>query len=251
MLNSILKAINETKTLRYELHRNERVKGKMSYTESKVKMQVLPRKLYIAVGIQEVLWAEGTNEGNALVNPGSFPYMNINLDPMGSIMRKNQHHTIHELGMVYFGDILKRGIKRYGSNIDNYFVSLGEEQYIGRNCYKFSISFSDFAWAPYTIQKGETLITIAKRMNLSEFMILEKNPELSWYDDVREGQIIQIPNVYAKTILLMIDKEYMLPISEKIFDDKGLFESYEYHKLKVNTPIASEEFTKDYKDYNF
>ncbi|MFY9310140.1 MAG: DUF1571 domain-containing protein [Bacteroidia bacterium] len=251
MLNSILKAITEIKTMRYELHRNERVKGKMSYTESKVKMQVSPRKLYISLGAQEVLWVEGTNGGNALVNPGSFPYVNVNLDPMGSIMRKNQHHTIHELGMVYFGDILKRGIKRYGTSLDKYFVLLGEEKYMDRACYKLSISFSDFAWGAYTVQKGETVVTIAKKMNLSEFMILEKNPTLDWYDDVKEGQVIQIPNVYAKTILLMIDKEHMLPISEKIFDDQGLFESYEYHQLKVNPVIAPEEFTKDYKDYNF
>ncbi len=153
--------------------------------------------------------------------------------------------------MVYFGDILKRGIKRYGTSLDKYFVLLGEEKCMERVCYKLSIAFSDFSWTPYTIQKGETILTVAKRMNLSEYMILEKNPELDGYDDVHEGQVIQIPNVYARTILLMIDKEYMLPISEKIFDDKGLFESYEYHHLKVNPAIAPEEFTKDYKDYNF
>ena len=63
--------------------------------------------------------------------------------------------------------------------------------------------------------------------------------------------MIQVPNVYAKIILLMIDKEYMLPISEKIIDDKGLYETYEYFNLKVNTPNAPEEFTKEYKDYKF
>lgn len=251
MLNSIIKSISEIKTLRYELHRNERVKGKMNYSQSKVKMQVSPRKLYISMNGQEVLWVEGANGGNALVNPGTFPYVNINLDPMGTIMRKNQHHTIHELGLAYFGDILKRGIKRYGNDLDKYFVFLGEEQYMNRTCYKLSISFSDFAWESYTIKKGETILTVAKKMNVSEFMILEKNPSVSWYDDVKEGQVIQVPNVYAKVILLMIDKEYMLPISEKILDDKGLFETYEYHNLKVNVPIAPEEFTKDYKDYNF
>ncbi len=251
MLNSIIKSISEVKTLRYDLYRNERVKGKMNYTESKVKLQVSPRKLYIYMNGQEVLWVEGANNGNALINPGTFPYVNVNLDPMGSMMRKNQHHTIHELGMDYFGDILKRGIKRYGNSIDKYFVVLGEEQYMGRTCYKLSISFSDFAWQSYMVKKNETILTIAKKLNVSEFMILEKNPQAGWYDDVNEGQVIQVPNVYAKIILLMIDKEYMLPISEKILDDKGLFETYEFYNLKVNTPIAPEEFNKDYKDYHF
>ncbi len=49
----------------------------------------------------------------------------------------------------------------------------------------------------------------------------------------------------------MIDKELMLPISEKIYDDKGLFETYEFNNLQVNTPIAAEEFTENYKDYHF
>lgn len=251
LLNKVAKAISDVKTLRYELRRNERVNGKMNYTVSNVKMLASPRKLYISLGSQEVLWLEGQNNGNALINPGTFPYVNLNLDPMGTLMRKNQHHTIFELGMDYFGEILKTGIKRYGANLDKYFVMLGEEQFAGRTCYKLSVSFSDFAWEAYTLKKGETILTVAKKLNLSEFMILEKNPKVSWYDDVKEGQVIQVPNVYAKQILLLIDKEQMLPLSEKILDDKGIFETYEYYNLKVNVPIAAEEFTKDYKDYHF
>jgi len=251
MLNTILKSISNAKTLRYDLQRNERVKGKMVYTESKVKLQVSPRKLYISVNGQEVLWVQGANNGNALVNPGTFPYINLNLDPMGSLMRKGQHHTIHELGMEYLADILKDGMKRYGDQLNKHFVVLGEEKYMGRSCYKLSAAFPDFAWAPYTVKKGETIISIASRLHVSEYMILEKNPSASWYTDVIEGQVIQIPNAYAKLFLLMIDKEYMLPISEKIFDDQGLFESYEFYNLKVNSVMTPEEFTEDYKDYHF
>ena len=251
LLNKTAKAISEIKTLRYELRRNERVNGKMNYTVSNIKMQVSPRKMYLSIGSQEVLWLEGKNSGNALINPGAFPYVNLNLDPMGSLMRKNQHHTIFELGMTYFGEILKTGIKRYASTIDKNFVMIGEEQFADRTCYKLSISFSDFAWESYTIKKGETVLTVAKKMNVSEFMILEKNSQLSWYDDVKDGQTIQVPNVYAKQILLLIDKESFLPLSEKILDDKGIFETYEFYNLKVNTAIADEEFSKDFKDYHF
>jgi hypothetical protein len=48
-----------------------------------------------------------------------------------------------------------------------------------------------------------------------------------------------------------VDKELMLPINNTMLDDKGLFESYQYIDLKVNTPIAPEEFTKNYKGYHF
>lgn len=251
ILNDVLKSISKIKTLRYDLQRNERVKGKMNFTESKVKLQVSPRKLYISLDGQEVLWMQGANNGNALVNPGTFPYINLNLDPMGSLMRKGQHHTIHELGMEYLAEILKNAMQLYSKELSKHFVILGEEKYMGRTCYKLSIAFPDFTWAPYTVKSGETILSIAGRLHVSEFMILEENPKVSSYTGVVAGQIIKVPNAYAKLFLLMIDKEYMLPISEKIYDDKGLFETYEFYNLKVNSPIAAEEFTESYKDYNF
>lgn len=251
MLNAVLKSISAAKTLRYDLQRNERIKGKMNFTESKVKLQVIPRKLYISIDGQEVLWIQGANNGNALINPGTFPYINLNLDPMGSLMRKNQHHTIHELGMDYLAEILKNAMKHYAEALEKHFVILGEEKYMGRTCYKLSIAFPEFEWIPYTVKKDETIISIAGKFHVSEYMILEKNPKASWYNDIVAGQVIQIPNAYAKLFLLMIDKEYMLPISEKIYDDKGLFETYEFYNLQVNSPLPAEEFTENYKDYHF
>jgi outer membrane lipoprotein-sorting protein len=82
-------------------------------------------------------------------------------------------------------------------------------------------------------------------------MVLENNPKLGSYNDVKAGDIIKVPNAYAKLTLLLIDKEYLLPVNNKIFDDKGLYETYEYHDLMVNPPIAPEEFTKTYKGYHF
>ncbi|MGB3947679.1 MAG: DUF1571 domain-containing protein [Bacteroidia bacterium] len=251
VLTKLLESISKVKTLRYNLQCNERIKGKMQHTESSVKLQVSPRKLYISVRGPELIWIEGANNGNALVNPGAFPYINLNLDPNGSLMRKDQHHTIHEMGMQYLAEILKDGIRRAGANFDKYFVLLDEEKYDGRMCYKISISFNDFTWNSYTVKAGENMTTIARKLHVSEYMILENNPKYSWYSDVKPGDVIKVPDAYAKYTLLLVDKELLLPVNNKIFDDKGLFETYEYYNLKVNTPILPEEFTKDYKDYKF
>lgn len=251
VLNNLIESIGKVKTLRYNLQCNERIKGKMQHTESSVKLQVSPRKLYISVRGPELIWIEGANNGNALVNPGSFPYINLNLDPNGSLMRKDQHHTINEMGLQYLAEILKDGIRRAGDNFDKHFVLLGEEKYDGRMCYKVSISFSDFSWNSYTVKAGENMTTIARKLHVSEYLILENNIKYSWYSDVKPGDVIQVPDAYAKYTLLLIDKELLLPVNNKIFDDKGLFETYEYYNLKVNTPILPEEFTKDYKDYHF
>lgn len=251
LLDDVLESIANIKTLRYNLQCNERIKGRMQHTESMVKLQVSPRKLYLSVRGPEVLWVQGINNGNALVNPGSFPYLNLSLDPYGALLRKDQHHTIHEMGLQYLADILKDGMKRAGDRLNKYFTVLGEEKYDGRSCYKLSIYFSDFSWVSYTVKAGESMTSIARKLHVSEYMVLENNPQYSWYNDVKEGDIIKVPDAYAKLTLLLIDKELLLPVNTKIFDDKGLFETYEYYSLKVNVPIAPEEFTKDYKDYHF
>jgi len=251
LIDNIFEAVDNIKTMRFNLQCNERIKGRMTHYESKVKLQISPRKVYLSLKGPEVLWVQGQNGGDALVNPGAFPYMNLNLDPYGSIMRKDQHHTIHEMGFQYLADILKDGMKRAGDKLDKYFVVVGEEKLNGRNCYKLAISFPDFAWGTYTVKKGENLTTIARKLRISEYMVLMNNPKISWYNDVKEGQIIQVPNAYGKLTILLIDKELLLPVSNKVFDDRGLFETYEYHDLEINTTIQPEEFTKDYKDYNF
>ncbi|MBN8694997.1 MAG: DUF1571 domain-containing protein [Bacteroidetes bacterium] len=251
LIDKIFAAVENVKTLRYNLQCNERIKGKMQHTESKVKLQVSPRKLYLYIKGIEVLWVQGQNNGNALVNPNSFPYINLNLDPYGSLMRADQHHTIHEMGYQYLYDILKDGYKKAGDNLNKYFTVMPDEKHNGRDCYKLAIAFPDFAWVPYTVKKGENLTTISRKLRVSEYMVLENNPNLGGYNDVKEGQVIKVPNAYAKMTLLLVDKEYLLPVNNKVFDDKGLFETYEYFDLKVNPPIAPEEFTKDFKAYNF
>lgn len=251
IINDVLVSIAKIKTMRYNLQCNERIKGKMQHTESEVKLQISPRKLYLSLKGPEVLWVEGTNDGDALINPGSFPYMNLNLDPFGSLMRKDQHHTIHEMGLQYLADILKDGIRRAGDKFDKYFVILGEEKYDGRNCYKLSIAFPDYSWKPYIVKQGEDLTSLARKLHLSEYMILEKNPEVTWFNDVKNAQVIQVPDAYAKLTILLIDKELLLPVNNKVYDEQGLFETYEYYNLQINPSISSDEFTKDYKDYNF
>ncbi|MFL5765876.1 MAG: DUF1571 domain-containing protein [Bacteroidia bacterium] len=251
LIAKIFDAVDNIKTMRFNLECNERIKGHMQHYESKVKLQVSPRKVYLSLKGPEVLWIQGLNNGNALVNPGAFPYMNLNLDPYGSLMRKDQHHTIHEMGFQYLADILKDGMRKAGDKLDKYFTVVGEEKLNGRPCYKLMITFPDFAWVSYTVKSDENLTTIARKLHVSEYMVLMNNPKISWYNDVKEGQIIKVPNAYGKLTILLIDKEMLLPVSNQVFDDQGLFETYQYINLQINTPIAPEEFTKDYKDYNF
>lgn len=251
-LNNMLSAIYNVQSLKFHLKISERIKGEMANYESQSKLIRSPRKLYIYLKGPEVLWVQGQNNGHALVNPGGFPYFNLNLDPTGTLMREGQHHTIHEMGFDYLGNIIRASIKQAGDKFNDYFKYVGEEQWNEKTCYKIMAQYPDFKFIDYKVKPGETIITIARKLNLSEYMILEANAEnVSDYENVKSGQTIKIPNAYAKFTILLIDKKTNLPCNTKIYDDKGLFESYEYIKLELNPKFADNEFTKEFKDYNF
>jgi hypothetical protein len=251
-MDKMYKNVNEVKTLKYNLKLVERGDKKYNYFGSSVKLNRKPRKLYLNANGIEILYLEGKHSGDALVNPNAFPYINLYLDPTGSLMRQGQHHTINEAGFDYFANIIDANVKKTGDKFSRFFIPDGEEMVNGRMCYKIIINNGDFAYINYTVLKGENLNTIARKLYLSEYMILVANrPKVDDYKDVKEGQVIKIPNAYAKYVLLYIDKENFLPIGVRVFDDKGLYEQYDYYNLQVNPKIDDAEFTKDYKDYNF
>src|SRR5690606_29835351 len=93
-----LRHIREVKGLKYHLKVIERGKKGMNLYESAVRFHRHPRKIYLYIKGIEVLWVEGQHNGKALVKPNSFPFFNLTLDPMGDLMRQDQHHTLHEMG---------------------------------------------------------------------------------------------------------------------------------------------------------
>src|SRR5688500_14071329 len=96
ILNRMLDSINAVKTQQYDLKATERVEGHLLFAESRIKINEYPKKIYFNSYLKgiEVLWVQGTNKGNALVHSRNLPFVNMDLDPYGAIMRKNQHHTI-------------------------------------------------------------------------------------------------------------------------------------------------------------
>jgi len=247
-----LKAIDDVKSLKYHLKITERGKKGFNFYESAVKFQKHPRKIYLYIKGIEVLWTEGTNKGKALVKPNSFPYFNLNLDPLGDLMRQDQHHTLNEMGYDYFGAIIGYSVKQIGPKFDDIFKLEGEAKINGRQCYKITINNTDFSYTDYKVGENESITSISRKLHVCEYMILERNKKFKDYFDIlKPGEIIKVPTWYCKKVEMYVDKFYFLPISMKIEDDKGLFEEYNYHFLQVNPKIEEAEFTKEYKDYKF
>ena len=252
IVTKTLRSIKEVKGLKYHLKITERGKKGFNFYESAVKFSRNPRLIYLYIKGIEVLWLQGKNDGRALVKPNSFPFFNLNLDPMGNLMRQDQHHTLNEMGYDYFASIIQNTVDRLGDKFDEVFVLQGEERINNRPCYKILIDNKDFKYVDYTIGEGESITSIARKFHIAEYMILEKNPKFKDYFDIlKKGQVIKIPTWYARTVTMYVDQLYFLPVSMKVSDDKGLFEEYNYYFLQVNPKFEDGEFTKTYKDYGF
>jgi outer membrane lipoprotein-sorting protein len=255
MIENMLAAISHVNTLKFKLKRIERIEGKYLKSEAEMKFSKPLNAAYSYMlsptkGL-EVLYVEGRNGNNACVNPNSFPYVTLNLDPYGSTMRKDNHHTIHEVGFRYISGIISHMIRKSGVNYDNYFSYQGEVILENRPCYKIVIDYTEFKYLPYTVKAGESITSIGYSLFVSDYLILEKNPDLDDYYDVTPGQVIHVPNAYAAKTILYIDKVNYMPIFQAMYDEKGLYEQFEFLNLQVNPAIPDEEFNKDYKDYNF
>ncbi len=199
----------------------------------------------------ELLWGPDINDGDALIHPNGFPYINLSLNPNGNTMRKNQHHSIDVAGFDYFGDLIKAAMVRADKDFDSKFFYRGEITFNGFKCRHLIIIDPGFKYVPYTVEKGETIITIARKLFLNEYMILKHNPKVSSYTDVKAGQTILVPNNYGQVVSLYIDENTNLPVMMRVEDEKGLFEEYDYKVLKLNPEFNSAEFTRDYKEYHF
>jgi outer membrane lipoprotein-sorting protein len=254
IFRKMMTTINGIKTLSFKLDKTERIKGKMMPGSQDVKLNVKPFKVYLKVYVPnkgaEVLYIEGENKGNAKVNPNAFPYMTLNLDPDGDILRKDQHHSVKELGFGYTGDLLNHVYNKYKDKINDYVTINGDVTYDGRKCWNVTLVNKEYKIENYTVQSGETILTIARKLRLDEYALLELN-NIKDFDDVKAGQTIKVQNSLCKQIEMYIDQETYLPLYQKLFDEKGLMAVYEYSKLKINPTFKAEEFTEDYSEYDF
>ncbi|MBC7863516.1 MAG: DUF1571 domain-containing protein, partial [Bacteroidia bacterium] len=216
--------------------------------------EAAPRKLYFKNSIKkiEILYLDGQHKNNALVKPHVFPYTALYLDPYGSLMRKNQHYTINELGFIFIARTMKSIlVKDGGEKLSKNFSYHGIINKKGENCHMIMYENKEFAYYDYTVGKNESVATIAIKHSLSDYMIRSKNNLHSYYGTIKEGQVIKLPNNYCAKATLFISEKTKLPIAINLYDEKDLWESYEHSNIIVNKPIDAAEFTRSYKDYNF
>jgi hypothetical protein len=247
LITDMLDSAKKVSSLRYNMKSVERIETGYATAATTVKLQCHPRKSYL-VNTQnklEVLYNE--EDGNkALVKPHVFPYFTLSLDPLGNIMRKNQHFTILDIGFDFTARTIAIALSKEKEEIAKHLTYVGKAEKNKMNCHFLVYENVDFSYRDYVVQHKETVSSIAGKLTVNDYMLRCKNKLYDNYGYLKEGTVIKIPTFYCKKAIFYVDEKTMLPVSVSIYDEVGLFESYDFFNLEVNRPIPAAEFKKDF-----
>lgn len=250
ILHQMYDSIRSVRTLRLSINAIERLGKTYASASSEIILQTNPRNLYFINKEKklEILYNHDENNNKAIVKPNHFP--NLNLDPTGNMMRKNQHYTINELGFEFIGQSIALTISKDKTGLKN-FVYKGKTKKFNRSCYLIQYDGDDYAYVEYIVGAKETASSIAAKLIVNDYLLRYNNDLLNDFGYLKKGRKLMVPNLYCKKAVLYIDEKLVLPVAVSLYDDMGLFESYEYPTIIINSHISPEEFSKNNKEYGF
>lgn len=251
----MLAACDDLKTASFNLLSTERLKdGTFHKSEILVKLQRNPRDVYIYCinpnPGAECLWRAGELNNLLLINPNGFPFFNLKLHSHNGLLRQNQHHTVEEIGFDYIAEVFRHYIRQDGDKIFDSFSVDSTAEFDGHQCEVLTYENSGYGFENYTVKQKENVTSIADANYVSDYMLLEVN-KIRNYDAVKNGQQIKIPITYGKKIVLYLDLNNHLPLLQLIYDEKGLFEKYEFKSFVLNPKFTQDDFNPDNKKYGF
>lgn len=253
IIHQMFDSIKNIKSEQFDVKATERIDDVLHFADSRIKIIFNPHKIYFYSPKKgtEILWVEGTNKGNAIVHSKTLPFVNFDLDPLGNIMRKDQHHTIFDLGTPFIATTIANTIIKAPKDFDKHFKYAGIIKWNNTDCYQIIIEYPEYKYIEYITTKGETVTTISQKFNTSDYKIRNINDLSSYFGTIKEGKKISIPIPYSNKVIVYIDKQTFIPINVMVYDEKGLFEQYEFYNLKINPVFETDEFSKHYKGYSF
>jgi hypothetical protein len=240
LIEKTLTAMGNTKNISYHFLAQERFQGgKMIQIDVKIKVQASPLKVFADATKPQTakLSYVPAVSTKVAVRKG----IKLHLDPHSSLLMKEQHHPLYKAGFGSVKAILETNIKmREGEDLSKYVKILGTVTYDGKECWKVELNVPDYKIINHTVKADEkTVWVLGKKLALPEYRIKELN---DIGDELKPGQVIKIPNAYAKKTTLFIDKATYLPIYQKMEDDLGVYEIYEFRDLKLNVKFTDADF---------
>lgn len=253
IIMDMLDSVKKVSYLRFNMTSIERVEIGFAKASTKVKLQISPRKSYLINPSKklEILHNEEELGYKALVKPHIFPYFTVSLDPRGNLMRKNQHFTIFEIGFEFTARTIAMALSKEKEQIAKHLTYAGKVEKNKMHCHLMIYENLSFGYYDYTVQNKETISSIAHKLIVNDYMLRCKNKLYDDYGYLKAGSKLKIPTFYCKKAAFYIDEKTMLPISVSIYDDEGLFESYDFYDIELNKPIPANEFQRNFKGYGF
>lgn len=159
---------------------------------------------------RESLYVKGKNDGEVKVNAG---LINVNLDPRGSMVMKENRHTVFEAGI---GNIIK---------LIRADMVLAKETGIG--------TFEDLGMKTY------------------EGMRVQCYRSTFPPDKVKKGLQAKKGKFYSADITICMDKRFMPVVIESKSAKGKLLEYYVNKDVKFNQGLTDKDFDPDHDEYDF
>lgn len=255
LLDSMIERTGRLKTLRYELKKYERIRGKLVLEHMRFKLRRNPFAVY---GYQysprkgvEVLFPAEKGSPKILAKPNTFPYLPISLDPYSDLVLEDQHQTIYAVGFDMVRALLLAARSKYHDKLPQLVRYEGALTWDGRPAHKLTLQPPAYQITSYTATGKENIFQISEKLRVNWYKILELNGLKSANTTPKAGQVLKVPSDYGKVIRLIIDAERLVPLVVEVEDEVGLYERYEYYKLEVDPPLTEQDFSRANPEYKF
>jgi len=247
--------VHSIKTLQFRFESRERVNGVLQKEIMYFKLNTNPLKIYLNQdfpnrGLQ-ILYDDDKNGGKARVNPGGFPWVTLTLNPESDLMLENRHHSIYDSGFGYSISVIEYLMEKYSSQTSKLLTFNDIETIHGIECYSITFNNPNYRNVLYTAQADDTPLSIAKKLHINFYSIIENNSGLKPTTKIKAGTKLIVPNDYALRMEMFIHKTLLYPVLLEVFDNKGLFEEFLFRYVKINPPFKDIDFSEDNPSYKF
>ena len=253
--NDMFTTVKALKTIKFDFDSKERIKGKMYNEKTSFKINLNPFKAYIFQSFPkngiEGLYVSGENGEKVKINPNSFPWVSLNLDPAGDLMLENRHHPIYNSGFTYTASILENLINKYQSQTSKMVSFNGIVKIQEMDCYYLTLINPNYKLIIYYTQTNETPVSIANKLKINYYSILENNPGNKANTVFKLNTRLIVPSDYASRMELYVHTSQQYPVYLKIYDAKGLFEEYTFLNVQLNPPFRIIDFSYKNPEYKF
>lgn len=253
-MKAAIKSMNQST---FDLQSKERFGSDYVTKNLHFRVQESPRRVYMKdkdTGV-EMLYASGWNNNKAYINPNGFPWVNVSLSIYDSRVVAENHHTVKDAGLGFVSLLLsgfESTVEKAGISIDKLYTYKGEVIFDGRPCHRiYMIPPSGFKYVSYTTDRDQNLVQLSRRIVASDYLMKEKNSKLSYARKIKKGTTLSVPSAYASKVIVYIDKQTYMPVVQMLYDERGLFEKYEYTNINRRPNFGSDEFTTDCSKYGF